>query len=428
MKKYWKPEDGVDESITDETISKKVSSLLNEYLNIDSVKEAVLCIKELRNPGKHQLVVEKMIEKAMDNQPEKNQLKIADLMAHMRRVKPYLLTDEQIESAFAFIDEIIDDLVVDFPKAREVNETLKKRLQLKGVLPDYSKKFLLSTTFQGAKKGYDYKMGPQGMGYYLQTGLGPATSSSADSDASPKAAKINPFGDAKPVSTTAAEKRPPTKSAPAAKKSNPFGDAKPVDVKTKFAERETPPSAKSAPAARKKVNPFGDAKPIEVKEPKGKSDAPAAPQQRRDDPFGGARPVDTKPSERDREKPKPRAKIDPFGGARPVNARPSATNERRKRSDPFGGARPVDTKPSERDTEKPKPRAKIDPFGGARPVETRQPSGGRDREKPKPRAKIDPFGGARPVDIKQPSASRASVGEADAKKKKKKKKKKGYQA
>ena len=63
-------------------------------------------------------IATKIIEKGMDNQPEKKQTLLADLLVHMRKKKPYMLTKDQIENAFKTMEDLLDDLVVDFQSKR----------------------------------------------------------------------------------------------------------------------------------------------------------------------------------------------------------------------------------------------------------------------------------------------------------------------
>ena len=151
----------------------------------------------------------------------------------------------------------MDDLIVDIPKAKDVFSLMKKRCQLKGALEGAKAKFIPAGTFAGAKAGYDFKMGANGMGYYLQGGSfhGGLKNSDSNSNSNPKApvsAKPNPFGSARPVSTG-------TKAT-----SSIFGDAKPVDIDAKLAGKNLTTTVKEV---KKKSNPFGAAKPVDIKVP-----------------------------------------------------------------------------------------------------------------------------------------------------------------
>ena len=251
-KAVWKPST-VDEDIaTSDKFGRKVNSALDEFLQIEDYAEVVLCFQELRNPNTHEKIATKIIEKGMDNQPEKKQTLLADLLVHMRKKKPYMLTKDQIENAFKTMEDLLDDLVVDFPKAKEVFAHIKKKCQLKGALGGLKQKFIPAGTFAGAKEGYDYKMGANGMGYYLQGGKfhGSEDSGSGGAGSSTAASsKPSPFGSARPVTTR--------------KKSSIFGDAKPIDIDAKLAEKAS--SRETAPT-KTKVNPFGAAKPVDTKQ------------------------------------------------------------------------------------------------------------------------------------------------------------------
>ena len=366
----WQPsaeEGGVDESLTDEKITKSIKSMVREFLNIDDKKEAMLCIKELRNPSKHDFVCQRLFEEAFETLGGEDDLrKIAGLIVSMRRNKPFLLTKEQLDDTISFLEECMDDIKVDIPKAPERFEFMIQQLKLKQVIADSKgKKFILSVKFDGAKEGYDYKMGAQGMGYYLQIGGGGSTSATA-APVAPKATRPSIFGGAKPRTVS----QPPTAaSKPAAKKADPFGGARArPDPFGGAIPRTTKPAAAAAvtkPALAKKSNPFGDAKPVKT----------------RTDPFGGARPVKTRADPFGGAKPVATKKPNPFGDAKPVKTR----------SDPFGGARPVKTR--------------SDPFGGAKPVEEKKP------------------GAAPAVPVAE---DKAALEQAFGKKKKKKKKKKAY--
>ena len=336
LKKVWKA-DPIDEDMaTSDKFGRKVNSALNEFLQIEDYAEVILCFQELRNHTLHEKVAVKIIEKGMDNQPEKNQTLLADVLVHMKKKEPYMLTKDQIEGAFKTMEGLLDDLVVDFPKAKDVFALMKKRCQVKGALEGAKAKFIPSGTFAGAKTGYDFKMGANGMGYYLQgSKFHGGNSDSNDNNKkknppAPASSKPNPFGSARPVATG-------TKP----KKSSIFGDAKPIDIDAKLALKKTT------------VN-VDDASPSVVKEVKKKSN-----------PFGAAKPVDIK--------------VRDTSSSNGAETTTTTTTTRpaivKKKSNPFGDAKPVDIKVVEK-TESPKEttpavvKKKIDPFGGAKPVDT----------------------------------------------------------
>ena len=131
LKKVWKA-DPIDEDMaTSDKFGRKVNSALNEFLQIEDYAEVILCFQELRNHTLHEKVAVKIIEKGMDNQPEKNQTLLADVLVHMKKKEPYMLTKDQIEGAFKTMEGLLDDLVVDFPKAKDVFALMKKRCQVK---------------------------------------------------------------------------------------------------------------------------------------------------------------------------------------------------------------------------------------------------------------------------------------------------------
>jgi hypothetical protein len=363
----WQPsaaDGGVDEALTDATITKSIKSMVREFLNIDDKKEAMLCIKELRNPTKHDFVCQRLFEEAFETLGGEDDLrKITGLIVSMRRNKPFLLTKEQLDETVAFLEECMDDIKVDIPKAPERFAFMIQQLKMKQVIADSKgKKFILSVKFDGAKEGYDYKMGAQGMGYYLQSGAG-GGAAAAPAPSPAKATRPSIFGDAKPR-TVSQPSAAAAAAKPAAKKVDPFGGARArPDPFGGATARTAKPAAAAAtkPAAKKEPNPFGDAKPV------------------RTDPFGGARPVKTRTDPFGGAKPVAEKKPNPFGDAKPV------------RTDPFGGARPVKTR--------------TDPFGGAKPVEEKKPE-------------------AAPA---APAAQdKAALEQAYGKKKKKKKKKKAF--
>ena len=385
----WKPskeEGGVNTTMDSEVFSRKVNSALDEFLQIEDYKEVGACFKELRNPAKHMEIAMKILEKGMDNVPEDGQIKLAKLLVHMRKTKPYLLTKEQIEGAFTEMESILDDLIVDFPTAKKVFALMQKECQKASVIPGGPKpRFLPAGKFEGAKEGYAYKMGANGMGYYLQDNL--SLKKPAPEAAAPNAPHADPFGGARPVKADPFGGARPVKADPfgGAKpvKADPFGGAKPV---------KADPFGGAKPV---KADPFGGAKPVKA-DPFGGAKPVKA------DPFGGAKPV----------------KADPFGGARPVKADPFG-GARPVKADPFGGARPVKVDPF--GGAKP---VKVDPFGGAKPVKTADPLA---KTNDFPKAKPNPFGDAKPV------ATKAAEAEEDADpyaalRKKKKKKKSAYDA
>ena len=134
----WQPskeEGGVDETLTDEKITKSIKSMIREFLNIDDKAEAMLCIKELRNPSKHDYVCQRMFEEAFETLGGEEDLrKITGLIVSMRRNKPFLLTKEQLDETISFLEECMDDIKGDIPKAPERFEYMLNQLRLKQVI------------------------------------------------------------------------------------------------------------------------------------------------------------------------------------------------------------------------------------------------------------------------------------------------------
>ncbi len=304
----WTPsaeEGGIDTQIDNATVAKKVKSMLNEYLNINDLNEAFLCIKELRNPGKHQYVCEKIFDEAFETLGGDEAIqKLANLIVAMRKKKPFLLTKEQLKATVDTMVEFMDDIKIDVPQAPERFEKIIKILQMKQALPGMEKDFILAVKFDGAKEGYDYKMGAKGMGYYLRKDgkLGGKGGGAAAGGAGGGAAKAGGKGG--------------SAAAGAGSKSDPFGGARPVTTKPK-------------------ADPFGGAKPVAAAKPRADPFGGARPVKTRADPFGGAKPVKTRTDPFGGAKPV-KTRTDPFGGAKPVKTR----------TDPFGGAKPVEAKPA----------------------------------------------------------------------------------
>eukprot|EP00118_Oscarella_pearsei_P028776 m.2894 g.2894 ORF g.2894 m.2894 type:complete len:1405 (+) comp8958_c0_seq1:204-4418(+) len=87
------PEEEEEEvEATEEEIEKKTKNLVKEYCNVEDIKEATLCVEELRSPSKHSLVVQFAVESTLETS-EKNRRLVAKLLKEFIDIKVIAVSD-----------------------------------------------------------------------------------------------------------------------------------------------------------------------------------------------------------------------------------------------------------------------------------------------------------------------------------------------
>ncbi|KAJ7290852.1 hypothetical protein O6H91_06G024600 [Diphasiastrum complanatum] len=101
-------------------VKKKIDELLNEYVESGDIAEACRCIWELNVPFFHHEVVKKALIIAM----EKRNAEPLITSLLKESAGEGIITSSQISKGFARLSDILDDLVLDIPHAKEMLQSL----------------------------------------------------------------------------------------------------------------------------------------------------------------------------------------------------------------------------------------------------------------------------------------------------------------
>ena len=110
-------------------LNKKSKSLLEEYFNIRDLKEAMLCVQELKCPEYHPEFVQQAISLAMEMSERHVEL-VEQLLEFLFAEKT--LSDRDIRTGILFFAEMCDDIAIDIPLAPRLFGELIGKLSLKG--------------------------------------------------------------------------------------------------------------------------------------------------------------------------------------------------------------------------------------------------------------------------------------------------------
>jgi len=107
-------------------MKKKAEGIINEYLSIREVEESMEGLKEMGDSSFHgafvALALETSLEKGKDAQGY-----IGDMLSELSKKYPETLTSPQLEKGFVRMFGMMDDLIMDYPKAPEILGTLLGR-------------------------------------------------------------------------------------------------------------------------------------------------------------------------------------------------------------------------------------------------------------------------------------------------------------
>lgn len=131
LEKIWGPGDGRPV----EEMKVAVDQLIEEYLLSSDLNEAERCLKELHAPQFFHEVVKRAITIAMDKS-EEQQVNISRLLAYLASSR--ILTQSQAQQGFNRLHNLLGDLSLDVPRAKEILVGFVQRAIAEDVLPsDY---------------------------------------------------------------------------------------------------------------------------------------------------------------------------------------------------------------------------------------------------------------------------------------------------
>lgn len=127
---------GDDQAFDDATLEHKIKGMLKEYMQIEDVKEALLCLDDLRTSRLNDRVVFQALELCMEARTDKQRASLNTLLAAL--VTNKRLTAKQCVKAVTAFLKLTDDLIIDSPKVLIHTAQVVATLIVAGVIPfDY---------------------------------------------------------------------------------------------------------------------------------------------------------------------------------------------------------------------------------------------------------------------------------------------------
>ncbi|KAL2636328.1 hypothetical protein R1flu_007807 [Riccia fluitans] len=126
IEKKW----GGSTQTTVEEVKKKITDLLNEYVESGDRSEACRCIRELNVPFFHHEVVKKAITLAMEKRSAEE--KILSLLKEC--ADEGLITSSQMSKGFSRLSDTVDDLALDIPHAGDMLQEITLKAGKEGWL------------------------------------------------------------------------------------------------------------------------------------------------------------------------------------------------------------------------------------------------------------------------------------------------------
>ncbi|GAQ88382.1 eukaryotic translation initiation factor eIF-4G [Klebsormidium nitens] len=109
-----KKEKPLSDEEKEEQLVKKTDSFLKEYLSAADIKEAALCVTELKTPSYHSTIVQTAVNLGFEGKDRDREL-VGKLLPGL--VAQKAITAEELEAGFMALAEQLDDLAIDLPKA-----------------------------------------------------------------------------------------------------------------------------------------------------------------------------------------------------------------------------------------------------------------------------------------------------------------------
>ncbi|KAL3677499.1 hypothetical protein R1sor_027447 [Riccia sorocarpa] len=126
VEKKW----GGSTQTTVEEVKRKITDLLNEYVESGDRSEACRCIRELNVPFFHHEVVKKAVTLAMEKRSAED--KILSLLKEC--ADEGLITSSQMSKGFSRLSDAVEDLALDIPHAGDMLQEITKKGRKEGWL------------------------------------------------------------------------------------------------------------------------------------------------------------------------------------------------------------------------------------------------------------------------------------------------------
>jgi len=131
LERIWGPGDGRPV----EELKVAVDQLLEEYLLSRQLEEATICVRELNSPFFSHEIVKRAVKVSLDK-TEEEQIAMSALLAHLQANE--LVSSEQLKKGLDRTYEVMSDLVLDTPNAKEIVAKFEERAKASNLLPsDY---------------------------------------------------------------------------------------------------------------------------------------------------------------------------------------------------------------------------------------------------------------------------------------------------
>lgn len=120
--------------LSDEYLRKKSESAIIEYFSAQDLKEAALCVEDIRSPSFHSTMVSIWILISLEKTDIERKL-LVTLLTSLYKAEPSLLEQDQIVRGFEMVLESLEDLAIDVPKAPRLLAGMMGDLVTEGVTP-----------------------------------------------------------------------------------------------------------------------------------------------------------------------------------------------------------------------------------------------------------------------------------------------------
>ncbi|KAJ7568258.1 hypothetical protein O6H91_01G025400 [Diphasiastrum complanatum] len=120
--------------LNEEQLRKKSELIINEYFSARDLKEAAQCVDELRAPKFHSTMVSIWVTQALERKDPERDL-LSKLLIHLSCVEPPLLSHEAITHGFESVLALLEDTIVDVPRAPDYVADMIGKLIAQDILP-----------------------------------------------------------------------------------------------------------------------------------------------------------------------------------------------------------------------------------------------------------------------------------------------------
>lgn len=119
--------------LTEVQLRKKAEMAIHEYYSVRDIKEAALCVDDLKAPLFHPTMVSLWITDSFDRKDVEVDL-LGNLLTYLCKTEPFLLNEEQLVEGLGTVLFSLEDTTVDAPKAPEFLGRILAKLVVEGIL------------------------------------------------------------------------------------------------------------------------------------------------------------------------------------------------------------------------------------------------------------------------------------------------------